>query len=195
MQEILTIILPLGAAYALGSIPFGLLLTRLAGAGDIRAIGSGNIGATNVLRTGNKKLAALTLLLDMLKGTAGVLAAGMLGLERDMLPLAVLGATLGHIFPVWLRFKGGKGVATALGGIVAVSPLLAAVLACTWLLMAAAFRISSLAALTAFIILPVAAYFFGVFSPLWPVLSLLLCLTHRGNIRRLLKNEEPRLGH
>ncbi|MFN8693653.1 MAG: glycerol-3-phosphate 1-O-acyltransferase PlsY [Holosporales bacterium] len=195
MQEILTIILPLGAAYALGSIPFGLLLTRLAGAGDIRAIGSGNIGATNVLRTGNKKLAALTLLLDMLKGTAGVLAAGWLGLEDGALPIAVLAATLGHIFPVWIRFKGGKGVATALGGIAAVSPLLAAVLACTWLLMAALFRISSLAALVAFIILPVAAYFLGVFSPLWPVLSLLLCLTHRANIRRLLKNEEPRLGH
>ena len=138
--------------YLLGSIPFGLLLTRAAGLGDVRKIGSGNIGATNVLRTGNKGLAAATLLLDALKGTAAVLIAGHFAPETAV--WAGLGAFLGHLFPVWLGFKGGKGVATYLGVLIGLAWQVALIFAVVWLVMAFLFRFSSLAALTAAVVVP-----------------------------------------
>src|SRR5262245_42803366 len=145
--------------YLLGSIPFGLLVTRAAGLGDVRKIGSGNIGATNVLRTGNKGLAALTLLLDALKGTAAVLIAGRWG--ADFAIAAGFGAFLGHLFPVWLGFKGGKGVATYLCVLLGLAWVGALVFALVWLAVAFATRYSSLAALVAAIAVPVALYFLG----------------------------------
>ncbi len=145
--------------YLLGSVPLGLILTRMAGLGDVRSIGSGNIGATNVLRTGNKKLAAATLILDMLKGTVAVLVAGIAGPEAAI--AAGLGAFLGHIFPVWLKFKGGKGVATYLGVLLGLFWKGALIFAAVWLLIAFATRYSSLAALVAAVITPIALYFFG----------------------------------
>jgi acyl phosphate:glycerol-3-phosphate acyltransferase len=186
----------LGAAlaYLLGSIPFGLVLTRLAGYGDIRAIGSGNIGATNVLRTGNKALAALTLLLDAGKGAAAVLIARQFG--PDMAALAAIFAFLGHLFPVWLGFKGGKGVATAGGVVLAYSwPVGLAALA-TWLVVAAATRYSSLAALAACALAPVYAWLLTrQIQPTEVVLALavMAILRHHANIRRLLRGEESRI--
>jgi len=186
--------------YLLGSIPFGLVLTRLAGLGDIRQIGSGNIGATNVLRTGNKPLALATLLLDSGKGAIAALLAflwagpAFLGLEAAV--LAAGGAMLGHSFPVWLGFKGGKGVATALGVLLAVCwP--AGLLAClTWLVMAALFRISSLSALTALGLSPLTGWYFGgpLVAGLCLFIAVLVFIRHEANIRRLLKGEEPRIG-
>ncbi|PZO75163.1 MAG: glycerol-3-phosphate acyltransferase [Mesorhizobium amorphae] len=180
--------------YALGSIPFGLLLTRAAGLGDVRAIGSGNIGATNVLRTGNKKLAALTLLLDALKATAAVLIAGRFGPEAGM--AAGAGAFLGHLFPVWLGFKGGKGVATYLGVLLALSWQGALAFALVWLAAAFAFRFSSLAALLGAVAAPIAAWVFGppALAALLAVLSLVIFLKHRANIQRLLAGTESRIG-
>ncbi len=180
--------------YALGSIPFGLLLTRLAGLGDIRAIGSGNIGATNVLRTGNKPLAALTLVLDGGKGAAAVLIGGLLG--PDIAVLAGAGAMVGHCFPVWLLFRGGKGVATFLGTMLAAAPLVGLACCAIWLAMAAIFRISSLAALSAAAMAPVLAHFladrqrteFGL------LIAVIVILRHHQNIRRLLTGKEPRIG-
>ncbi|MBP2227512.1 glycerol-3-phosphate acyltransferase PlsY [Azospirillum agricola] len=186
--------------YLLGSIPFGLVLTRMAGLGDIRQIGSGNIGATNVLRTGNKPLALATLLLDSGKGAIAALLAflwagpAFLGLEAAV--LAAGGAMLGHSFPVWLGFKGGKGVATALGVLLAVCwP--AGLLAClTWLVMAAVFRISSLSALTALALSPLTGWYFGgpLVAGLCLFIAVLVFIRHEANIRRLLKGEEPRIG-
>ncbi len=186
--------------YLLGSIPFGLVLTRMAGLGDIRQIGSGNIGATNVLRTGNKPLALATLLLDSGKGAIAALLAflwagpAFLGLEAAV--LAAGGAMLGHSFPVWLGFKGGKGVATALGVLLAVCwP--AGLLAClTWLVMAAVFRISSLSALTALALSPLTGWYFGgpLVAGLCLFIAVLVFVRHEANIRRLLKGEEPRIG-
>jgi glycerol-3-phosphate acyltransferase PlsY len=143
--------------YLLGSIPFGLLLTRAAGLGDVRSIGSGNIGATNVLRTGNKKLAAATLLLDALKGTAAVLLANWYAPDLGL--WAGFGAFLGHLFPVWLGFRGGKGVATYLGVLIALAWQVALIFAAVWLLVAIVFRYSSLAALCAAIAVPIALWF------------------------------------
>ncbi|TIS00769.1 MAG: glycerol-3-phosphate 1-O-acyltransferase PlsY, partial [Mesorhizobium sp.] len=143
--------------YLLGSIPFGLLITRAAGLGDVRQIGSGNIGATNVLRTGNKGLAAATLLLDALKGTAAVLIAGHFSPDFGL--LAGFGALLGHLFPVWLGFKGGKGVATYLGVLLGLAWQGMVVFAVVWLAMAFLFRYSSLAALAATVVVPIALYF------------------------------------
>jgi glycerol-3-phosphate acyltransferase PlsY len=180
--------------YLLGSIPFGLLLTKAAGLGDIRKIGSGNIGATNVLRTGSKKLAALTLVLDGGKGAAAVLGGGLYG--PDMAIVAAAGAIAGHLFPVWLRFKGGKGVATALGVLLALSwPV--GVLAClTWLAAAAAFRFSSLAALLAVAAAPAYAHYFA--DPqrreFAIALAVVIWLTHARNIARLVTGTEPRIG-
>ena len=185
-----------GAAfgYLLGSIPFGLLLTRLAGLGDIRKVGSGNIGATNVLRTGRKGLAALTLLLDGGKGAVAVLIAREFG--PDMAVLAAAGAFLGHCFPVWLRFQGGKGVATYLGVMLALA--WPAGLACclTWLAVAAVLRWSSLAALTAAALGPLYALWLadGQRMELAVFLAVLIFIRHHANIRRLLKGEEPRIG-
>jgi acyl phosphate:glycerol-3-phosphate acyltransferase len=181
--------------YLLGSIPFGLLLTRAAGLGDIRAIGSGNIGATNVLRTGRKSLAAATLVLDGGKGAVAVLAAAALA-GREPALVAGLGAVLGHLFPVWLRFRGGKGVATGLGVLLA-SAWPVGVLACAiWLVMAALFRISSLAALTALAASPFLAW--GLSDPGEVLLALLVAILvfarHHENIARLLAGTETRIG-
>ena len=181
--------------YLLGSIPFGLILTRLAGLGDIRAIGSHSIGATNVLRTGRKGLAAATLLLDALKGTAAVLIASALWGPSAALA-AGLGAFLGHCFPHWLGFKGGKGFATYLGVLLALHWPAVIVLAVVWLAMAAVFRFSSLAALTASIAVPIALFLFGETrtATLFVILMPLLWLRHGDNIRRLLAGTETRIG-
>jgi len=180
--------------YLLGSIPFGLLLTRAAGLGDVRSIGSGNIGATNVLRTGNKALAAATLLLDMLKGTAAVLIAARYGSEAAM--AAGLGAFLGHIFPVWLGFKGGKGVATYIGVLFGLMWQAALLFLAVWILIALAMRYSSLAALVACAIMPVALWFMGRsdLAILFGVLSVIVFIKHRTNISRLMSGTEGRIG-
>lgn len=181
--------------YLCGSIPFGLILTRMAGLGDVRKIGSGNIGATNVLRTGNKKLAALTLLADALKGTVAVAAARyFIGLEAAL--IAGLGAFLGHLYPVWLKFKGGKGVATYLGVLLGLAPLIVLVFAAVWLAMAKIFRYSSLAALTAAVVVPAALYLYGNpgIASLFLVMSAITILKHRENISRLLAGTEGRIG-
>ncbi|RUY89157.1 MULTISPECIES: glycerol-3-phosphate 1-O-acyltransferase PlsY [unclassified Mesorhizobium] len=180
--------------YLLGSIPFGLLLTRAAGLGDVRQIGSGNIGATNVLRTGNKGLAAATLLLDVLKGTAAVLIAGYFA--PDLAIWAGLGAFLGHLFPVWLGFKGGKGVATYLGVLIGLAWQVALIFAVVWLVMAFLFRYSSLAALTAAVIVPIALYFMSTpqNAGLFAVMSIIVFIKHRENISRLLAGTEGKIG-
>lgn len=180
--------------YLLGSIPFGLIFTRLAGMGDVRAIGSGNIGATNVLRTGNKKVAAATLIGDMLKGTLAVLIAWRFG--PDQAVMAGLGAFLGHCFPVWLKFKGGKGVATYIGILLGFSLKTVGVFAAVWLATAAITRYSSLSALLATIATPIALYIFGhvQWAELFALLTLITFWRHRENIARLLKGEEGKIG-
>lgn len=184
----------LAFGYLLGSIPFGLVLTRLAGLGDVRNIGSGNIGATNVLRTGNKGLAAGTLLLDALKGTAAVLIAGQFGPDQAI--MGGLGAFLGHLFPVWLKFKGGKGVATYVGVLLGLAPIVVLVFGVTWIATAAVFRYSSLAALVAMIVTPIALRYFGYAqaSELFILLSLISIAKHHENIRRLLRGDESKIG-
>ncbi|MCW5700336.1 MAG: glycerol-3-phosphate 1-O-acyltransferase PlsY [Rhodospirillales bacterium] len=180
--------------YLLGSIPFGLLLTRLAGKGDIRAIGSGNIGATNVLRTGDKKLAAATLLLDGGKGAIAVIIMGLWGADHAL--LAGLFAVVGHNFPVWLHFRGGKGVATTLGVLLALSWPVGLIACAIWLAMAVIFRYSSLAALVALVISPFVMVWLvdqkhGVVAALLAVLGV---IRHHANITRLIRGEEPRIG-
>ena len=184
----------LAGGYLLGSIPFGLILTRYAGLGDVRAIGSGNIGATNVLRTGRKGLAAATLLGDALKGTAAVLIAGRFGPEAAL--VAGLGAFLGHLFPVWLGFKGGKGVATFLGVLLALSPLGLLAFAAIWLGLAFTLKYSSLAALAASGLTPLILWGLGQPSVaiLFLLLAALLWWKHAPNIRRLLDGTEGRIG-
>jgi acyl phosphate:glycerol-3-phosphate acyltransferase len=181
--------------YLLGSIPWGLLLTRAAGLGDIRKVGSGNIGATNVLRTGNKTIAAATLLLDALKGAAAVLIAHALA-DRNVALAAGLAAVIGHMFPVWLRFKGGKGVATGLGVLAAASWPVAIGACVVWLLVAKFARISSLAALAAFAAAPVLGAIFDNLSvvKLAFTIAVLVFLRHHENIRRLLAGTEPHIG-
>jgi glycerol-3-phosphate acyltransferase PlsY len=182
--------------YLFGSIPFGLLVTRLAGTGDIRAIGSGNIGATNVLRTGRKSLAAVTLLGDMLKGTAAVLIAGSLW-GRDGSLAAALGAVLGHVFPVWLGFKGGKGVATYIGVLLALSWPAVLVFALVWAAVAALTRYSSLAGLSASALTPVFLLWWTAdmaVALLFLALTALLWIMHRANIARLLHGTEAKIG-
>jgi len=190
--------------YLLGSIPFGLVLTKAAGLGDIRSIGSGNIGATNVLRTGHKGLALATLLLDGGKGAAAVLIAGIF--DPTLAVLAGGGAMLGHIFPVWLGFKGGKGVATALGTLLAVMWPVGVLCCLVWLVMALLFRMSSLASLTAVAAAPVLGWalsgvpIFGMVRTDLPraglalFIAVLVFIRHDGNIRRLLRGEEPKIG-
>jgi len=181
--------------YVLGSIPFGLLLTRAAGLGDIRRIGSGNIGATNVLRTGNKALAAATLLLDGLKGAAAVLIAAALANHEAAL-WAGLGAVLGHLFPVWLRFNGGKGVATGYGVLIAAAWPVGLAAGAAWLVVAALLRISSLAALISFALAPLFAWILADPSivKLAFAIAVLVYARHHANIRHLLSGTEPRIG-
>jgi glycerol-3-phosphate acyltransferase PlsY len=183
------------AGYLLGSIPFGLLLTRAAGLGDIRAIGSGNIGATNVLRTGSRMLAAATLVLDGLKAVVAVVAAGWL-FGRDAGLIAGLSAVLGHLFPVWLGFRGGKGVATGFGMLFAAVWPAGVACALVWLAVARVVRISSAGALSAFVVAPGAAYVFGGARVAVVILmvTLLVVWRHEANIRRLLAGTEPRMG-
>jgi len=180
--------------YLLGSIPFGLVLTKLAGMGDVRNIGSGNIGATNVLRTGNKPLAAATLILDGGKGALAVLLANMFG--PDMAVLAGGAAYLGHCFPVWLKFKGGKGVATFLGTLLAIAWPVGLACCLTWLAIAAVFRFSSLASLVAALSAPVFAYFLADLqrAELAAFMTVIILIRHHQNVARLIKGEEPRIG-
>ncbi len=188
-------LLAIAIGYLLGSIPFGLLLTRFAGTADLRSIGSGSIGATNVLRTGNKGLAAATLIGDMLKGTVAVLIAGYFG-GPDAAMLAGLAAFLGHLFPVWLKFKGGKGVATYIGVLLGLLWPAAVVFCVLWLATAATSRYSSLSALVASFITPIFLWWFGhpALASLFAVLTLLLFYAHRENIKRLQAGTEGRIG-
>lgn len=188
--------------YFLGSVPFGLVLTRAAGLGDIRKIGSGNIGATNVLRTGNKPLAAATLVLDAAKGAVAVLVARHFWGE-DAAMVAGVAAFLGHIFPVWLGFKGGKGVAVFIGLLLALCWPVGLIFCAVWLIIALAQRYSSLAALTAAVTAPIFSYVAGIYLP-WvdsgklaattAILALIVIYTHRANIGRLINNTEPKIG-
>ncbi len=180
--------------YLLGSIPFGVLLTRIGGAGDLRSIGSGNIGATNVLRTGRKGLAAATLLLDLLKGTAAVLLVGW-WLPGEA-PLAGLAAFVGHCYPVWLRFRGGKGVATMMGVVSALLPAAGLVFAILWLGLLALLRISSVAGIAAAVSAPVAAAALDRFDLVLLLLAIALIVVwkHRANLERLIGGTEPRVG-
>jgi glycerol-3-phosphate acyltransferase PlsY len=182
--------------YLLGSIPFGLLLTRLAGAGDIRRIGSGSIGATNVLRTGHKGLAAATLALDFGKGVLAVVLGRLIAGEAGAL-LGGLAAVVGHMFPVWLQFHGGKGVATGFGVLIAVMPVVAGIAGLLWLAMAVIVRISSASALVATAAVPVLAWLLGE-SPAAVatvlIIAILVFIRHHANIARLLAGTEPRIG-
>lgn len=183
--------------YLLGSLPFGLILTRLAGHGDLREIGSGNIGATNVLRTGNKPLALATLLLDSAKGALAVVLAYLVFTESSLLYYAGGGAFLGHLYPVFLKFKGGKGVATFMGTLLAISWPLGLACCLAWLFTTLVFRISSLSALVAAITSPIHAYFIlensglAIFSGL---LCIMIFIRHKDNIKRLLSGAEPGIG-
>ena len=188
--------LSLALGYLLGSIPFGLLLTRAAGTADLRGIGSGNIGATNVLRTGRKDLAAATLVLDALKATAAYLLAALL-FRDDAAGLAgAAGALLGHLYPVWLRFKGGKGVATFLGGLIGACWPAALAFALVWLGVAATTRYSSASALAGTVAAPLVAFAVGAPEAglVFAVLAALVWVKHSANIRRLLSGAEPRIG-
>jgi glycerol-3-phosphate acyltransferase PlsY len=191
---IINMLIALAGGYLLGSIPFGLVLTRLAGLGDIRDIGSGNIGATNVLRTGNKFIAILTLIFDAGKGALAYLLAAQWVPEAAL--IAGFGAFLGHLFPVWLKFNGGKGLATFLGLLFAHDLILGAIAIGTWLLVALIFRISSLSALVATLVSGIYALATNtVFDGIIFVLpAALIFLRHRSNIQRLLNGEEPRIG-
>lgn len=182
------------AGYALGSIPFGIVLTRLTGAGDLRSIGSGNIGATNVLRTGRKGLAVATLLLDMAKGLVAVLIAAHLWPGQE--GVAAVGAILGHCFPVWLKFRGGKGFATAAGVCAALSWQVMLVCALVWALVLAGSRISSVSSLVSVIAAPVAAWAFGLQGLVATLVAVaaIVVIQHRGNIARLRAGTEPRVG-
>jgi acyl phosphate:glycerol-3-phosphate acyltransferase len=199
-DPVLALAASVGGGYLLGSIPFGVIVTRLGGAGDVRQIGSGNIGATNVLRTGRRDLAAITLLADGGKGAIAALLAGWLFGPLAAV-LAAGAAFLGHIFPVWLKFKGGKGVATFFGTLIAVSPIAGLAAGATWIAMAFLFRLSSLAALAAAAVSPLLVFaldmsgdgkIFRVY--LAAFMAVLIYIRHIENIRRLLKGEEPRIG-
>ena len=187
-------LITLAMAYFLGSIPFGLLLTRATGKGDIRAIGSGNIGATNVLRTGSKGLAAATLLLDAAKGALAVWLAQQYWPEYEL--HAAAGVLIGHLYPLWLRFKGGKGVATLLGILAVLLPIAALVYAVVWIGLLLIVRISSVAGMAAAASAPVTAAVVGdsMRLPLLVGLAILVIWQHRDNIRRLFAGDEPRVG-
>ena len=185
----------LSLGYLMGSIPFGLLLTRMAGHGDLRSIGSGNIGATNVLRTGNKKLAAATLLLDALKATiAAVIAQAVFGQNAGL--IAGFAAFIGHLFPIWLGFKGGKGVATYIGTLLGVAPLMVLVFAAVWLAVAFWTRYSSLSALVATLVIPVVLWILGMpeTAMVTAVMTAISYWRHKANIERLIARTESKIG-
>lgn len=189
------VIAVLSLGYLMGSIPFGLLLTRMAGHGDLRAIGSGNIGATNVLRTGNKKLAAATLVLDALKATiAAVIAQAVFGQNAGL--IAGFAAFIGHLFPIWLGFKGGKGVATYIGTLLGVAPLMVLVFAAVWLAVAFVSRYSSLSAMVATLVIPVALWILGTpeAALVTAVMTAISYWRHKANIERLIAGTESRIG-
>lgn len=181
--------------YAFGSVPFGLLLTRLAGGEDLRSVGSGNIGATNVLRTGRKGLAAATLLLDLLKGLLPVVIAGQVW-GQEAMAFAAAGAVVGHCYPLWLGFKGGKGVATNAGVAFGLAWQIGLAYALVWLSVLAIFRISSLAGMSAVVAAAAAAPLFGYpqFFPVLAAIAVLIIYLHRENIGRLVRGEEPKVG-
>ncbi|MBC7312084.1 MAG: glycerol-3-phosphate 1-O-acyltransferase PlsY [Rhizobium sp.] len=189
------VIAVLSLGYLMGSIPFGLLLTRMAGHGDLRSIGSGNIGATNVLRTGNKKLAAATLLLDALKATiAAVIAQAVFGQNAGL--IAGFAAFIGHLFPIWLGFKGGKGVATYIGTLLGVAPLMVLVFAAVWLAVAFVSRYSSLSALVATLVIPVVLWILGMpeTALVTAVMTAISYWRHKANIERLMAGTESKIG-
>ena len=189
------VIAVLSLGYLMGSIPFGLLLTRMAGHGDLRSIGSGNIGATNVLRTGNKKLAAATLLLDALKATiAAVIAQAVFGQNAGL--IAGFAAFIGHLFPIWLGFKGGKGVATYIGTLLGVAPLMVLVFAAVWLAVALVSRYSSLSALVATLVIPVVLWILGMpeTALVTAVMTAISYWRHKANIERLMAGTESKIG-
>lgn len=190
-----TLLLALVFGYLCGSIPFGLILTKLAGTQDLRSIGSGNIGATNVLRTGNKGLAAATLLGDMLKGTVAVIVAGHFG-GPDAAIAAGVGAFVGHLFPVWLKFKGGKGVATYIGILLGLFWPAAIAFCGIWIAVALIFRYSSLAALVASVVVPVMLFWsqHSVLAAVFALLTTALWIMHRANITRLMNGTEGKIG-
>jgi acyl phosphate:glycerol-3-phosphate acyltransferase len=192
--DLATVLAAIAFGYLLGSIPFGLLLTQAAGLGDVRKIGSGNIGATNVLRTGNKGLAAATLLLDMLKGTTAVWLSSRYGGEAGL--LAGMGAFAGHLYPVWLAFKGGKGVATFLGVLLGLSWKLALLFAAVWMAMAFVFRYSSLSALTAAIVTCIGIFLQSSWltAVVIGAMTVAVLIKHRPNIERLLAGTESKIG-
>ncbi len=187
-------VIAFAAGYALGSIPFAFIVTKLFGLGDIREVGSGNVGTTNVLRTGNKLATALTLIGDVGKGVVAVLLAQQFGEWPAM--AAALGAFTGHIFPVWLNFKGGKGLATCAGILAALTPIVALCAACTWLATAVIKRISSVAALVTAALAPFYMLVFGTttYAIGTTVLAALIFITHRENIARLASGQEPKIG-
>lgn len=189
------LLLALVFGYFCGSIPFGLILTKIAGTQDLRSIGSGNIGATNVLRTGRKGLAAATLIGDMLKGTVAVIVAGQIAGPNAAIA-AGLGAFLGHLFPIWLKFKGGKGVATYIGLLLGLFWPAALAFCAVWLAVAFVSRYSSLSALVASALTPLGLYFDGhpALALLFAVLTVLLWIMHRANIQRLLNGSEGKIG-
>ena len=195
MSGDLFLVVAFALGYLLGSIPFGLILTRFAGTQDLRTVGSGNIGATNVLRTGRKGLAAATLLGDMLKGTLAVIVAGSIGGPTAAM-IAALGAFLGHLFPVWLQFKGGKGVAVYIGVLLGLFWPAAVMFGVIWLTTAFTTRYSSLSALVASFVTPIFLWWFGhaALASLFAVLTMLLFYMHRENIKRLQAGTEGRIG-
>ncbi len=185
----------LASGYLLGSVPFGLVVTRLAGLGDLRNLGSGNIGTTNVLRTGRRDLAAATLLLDAGKGAAAVLLAGLYGPDTAL--MAALGAVLGHLFPIWLKFRGGKGVATTFGVFLALAWPVGLAVCATWLLVAAVVRISSASALAATALAPLFAWLIREdlqLAEMCAILAALVWIRHWQNIGRLVRGREPKIG-
>lgn len=191
-----TSILIILGSYLLGAVPFGLVITRLAGLGDIREIGSGNIGATNVLRTGRKDLALATLLLDAGKGAIAVLLTACIAKLPGLAAAAGLAAFIGHCFPIYLKFKGGKGVATFFGTLFAISPILGLIAGATWGLVALLFRMSSLAGLSSAVAAPVASYFLSGAGE-WPFLAgmtLIIFIRHHENIGRILSGTESKIG-
>jgi glycerol-3-phosphate acyltransferase PlsY len=188
-------LIAVATGYLFGSIPFGLVLTRAAGLGDVRSIGSGNIGATNVLRTGNKKLAAATLLLDALKATAAAWIVGyFLGDEAAL--IAGFFAFIGHLFPVWIGFKGGKGVATYIGTLLGVAPVMVLGFALVWLAVAVTTRYSSLSALVAMLVIPVALWILGAekVAAVMAVMTAISYWKHKANISRLISGTESKIG-